>query len=444
MSSNVDIVAVHKFPYAFPTTGPLAEAKFQASMLKLLPESKDEEIEFYVTATNPKVVNGLRRTVMNECTAVALQLSLEDIDTDEEFITVEDLMIRVGLIRLYQTAEVGTVFTLDVKNPSTESDQVFVTSGDLVEQGKPKAAPSCDATYRLTWLRPGKYLKFKAVVVSGRGYEDAKFSLTGCVPAYEHVDYCDTKFLGASGRMEGKVARTRDIIELIKTRAKAEVKVEGRNAEHLLKQKSLTDRDIFSQRILIVPNRQHLEISRASIRPKSEDYDLVLINMKERAVDPRHDGDFLRGYSGMTIQPTEYHLRIRFCENIRATRAMAHACRDLSARLAEIHKGLEGVDLKNLPKESGRVIRKVTVSRDAKVTKICIMEEDHTMGHILAYGVLEMDPNVPNVRAEIEHPLTRVLFIHIVHADPVDIVRKVCQKHIEIYDRMAGVFEAHK
>lgn len=439
MSSTVEVVAVHKFPYEFPTTGPLADAKFQAEILSLLPESKDEEIEFYVKNTNPKVVNGLRRTVTNECTAVAFQLLLEDIDTDEEFIPIEDLINRVGLIRVYQTTKVGTVFTLDVTNPSTETDQLFVTSGSLVESTKGKVTPSCDGTYRLAFLRPGKHLKFKVTVVEGRGYMDAKFSLTGSVPVYEHIDYCDTKFLGASGRMMGNVVRTQDIIDLMRSK---EVKVEGLESARLLKQKSLSIRDIYPLRILIVPNKQHLEISRPSIRPKFEDYDLILINLKERAVDPRKDHEFIMPHSGMTVEPSEYHLRIRFCENIRAREAMVHACKDLSARLREVFEGLEAIDLKNLSKEAGRVTRKVTVTRDGKVVKICIMEEDHTLGHMLAYGVLELDPNVPNVRAEIEHPLTRVLFLHLIHADPIGIVKKVCQKHIEIFDRMATVFLA--
>lgn len=412
----------------------------------MLPPNKDEEIEFYITNTNKCVANGLRRTVTNECTAVSLQLLLENIDTDEEYIPVEDLINRVGLIRLFQTVEVGTEFSLNVTNTSTETDKLFVTSGDLITEGNKKADPPCDATYRLAWLRPGKYLKFKATVVSGRGYEDAKFSLTNSVPAYEHVDYCDAKFLGASGRMEGKVVYTQDLVDLIKEKGSSvNVKVEGIQAESLRKQKNLSIRDIYALRILIIPNKQYLEISRPSIRPKPENYDLVLTNMKDQVVDPRQDHGFVKFYSGMVTQPTEYHLRIRFHGNITATKAMTHACKDLSARLKEVLKGLEDLDSKNLSSgEAGRVMKKVSAVRDGRVTRIRIMEEDHTLGHILAYGVLEMDPNVPNVRPEIEHPLTRVLFLHIMHADPIGIVKKVCQKHIEIFDRMAETFSKIK
>lgn len=427
-------VTVTNYAYEFPKTGPLADAAVQSEILKLLPPNRDQKIGFYLTKTNRAFANALRRTVTNECSAVALQLELDDIITDEKFILVNQLAIRVGLIPIRQDIPPGTTFTLDVKNPSTGTGKMHVYSRDLkLADGKELKGDLFDGTFRLAWLRPGKSLKFaKVTVVKGCGYENAKFSLTNSF-TFMATDHVDVRMLGASGRSVGVQVLAQDLLDLLKEKPSL-VHVGGRLGEQL--RKKATARDIFHlNHIMIIPNKQHLEISPPSIRPKFEDYDLVVMNMRDIEVNPRRDNEFIRVISCMSDEPTEYFMEFRCFGNITPTNLLAHACTDLAERLESISRDAKD----NSPITDGTEPH-VSFQQDGNITTVKIMGEDYSIGHLLTMAALLRVPTIPNIRPEPEHPLTRTLMIRVWHADAKALIIQCCDDYAAHFRRLAGEF----
>jgi len=433
-SHLLEDVTLTNYAYEFPQTGALADPALQAEVLAMLPPNKDQKISFYLSQTHRTFANAIRRTVTNECRAVALQLELEDIVTDEKFILVHQLAIRVGLIPISQDIEPGTTFTLEVKNPDTSTGKLYVYSGDLKYESSPSGkkitTDMFDKTFRLAWLRPGKSLKLaKVVVVQGCGYENAKFSLTNSF-AFMSTDHTDVRMLGASGRSAGVQVLTRDLLDLMKDKS---VTVAGRLGDQLRKG---TARDIFKlHHILVIPNKQHLDIAPPSIRPKFEDYDLVLVNNKDLEVNPRRDNEFIRVISSMSDEPTEYYMEFRCAGNITPVNLLAHACDDLAERLESISK--DAADA--VPATDGAEPH-VSFEQDGNITTMKIMGEDYTIGHLLAMAALIRDPTIPNIRAEPEHPLTRTLMIRIWHADAKSLMIQCCDDYAKHFRRLAREF----
>lgn len=426
-------VTLTDYAYEFPQTGALSDPALQAEVLAMLSPNKDQKISFYLSQTHRTFANAIRRTVTNECRAVALQLELEDIVTDEKFILVYQLAIRVGLIPIQQDLEPGTTFTLEVKNPDTNTGKLYVYSGDLKFESSPsgkKITDAFDKTFRLAWLRPGKSLKMvKVVVVRGCGYENAKFSLTNSF-AFMSTDHTDVRMLGASGRSAGVQVLTQDLLDLMKDKS---VTVAGRLGEQLRKG---TARDVFKlHHILIIPNKQHLGIAPPSIRPKFEDYDLVIMNNKDLEVNPRRDNEFIRMVSSMSDEPTEYYMEFRCAGNIKPVNLLAHACDDLAERLESISKDATEA----VPVTDGAEPH-VSFEQDGNITTMKIMGEDYTIGHLLAMAALIRDPTIPNIRAEPEHPLTRTLMIRIWHADAKSLMIQCCDNYATHFRRLAGEF----
>lgn len=433
-SHLLEDVTLTDYAYEFPQTGALADPALQAEVLAMLPPNKDQKISFYLSETHRTFANAIRRTVTNECRAVALQLDLEDIVTDEKFILVYQLAIRVGLIPISQDLEPGTTFTLEVKNPDTSTGKLYVYSGDLKFESSPSkkaiAPDAFDKTFRLAWLRPGKSLKMARVtVVQGCGYENAKFSLTNSF-AFMSTDHTDVRMLGASGRSVGVQVLTQDLLDLMKEKS---VTVAGRLGEQLRKG---TARDIFKlHHILVIPNKQHVNIAPPSIRPKFEDYDLVIMNNKDLEVNPRRDNEFIRVVSSMSDEPTEYYMEFRCAGNITPINLLAHSCDDLAERLESISK--DATDA--VPVTDGAEPH-VSFEQDGNITTMKIMGEDYTIGHLLAMAALIRDSTIPNIRAEPEHPLTRTLMIRIWHADAKSLMIQCCDDYAKHFRRLADEF----
>lgn len=438
----VEDITTIDYAYEFPKTGTLADPALQAEVLALLPQNKDQKISFYLSRTHRTFANALKRTATNECRMVALQLELEDIITDEKFILVNQLAIRVGLIPIRQDIPVGTTFTLEVKNPSTNTGKLSVYSRDLkLEAGTgaklPHADDLFDGTFRLTWLRPGKSLKLaRVVVVQGCGYENAKFSATNSF-TYMPTDHTDVRMLGASGRSAGVQVLTEDLLDLLKDK---NTLVAGTVGEELrktaLRDTTAARRAVVKlHHIMVIPNKQHLDIAPPSIRPKFDQYDLVVMNKRELEVNPRRDNEYIRVISSLSDEPTEYFMEFRTCGDINPVALLAHACDDLAERLESISKDAQAEALVTDGTEPH-----VSFQQDGNITTVKIMGEDYTIGHLLTMAALIADPTIPNIRPEPEHPLTRTLLIRIWHADAKALIIRCCDENAAHFRRLAGDF----
>ena len=101
--------------------------KHEAQLRELLPDKLKQKIQFVLKNTNTRVANGLRRTIIEEMPIRVLNVDVENIETDEEYLIREQLCDNISLIPLDQEVSDKMIFELDYVNDNAEDrlDDVF-------------------------------------------------------------------------------------------------------------------------------------------------------------------------------------------------------------------------------------------------------------------------------------------------------------------------------
>ena len=131
--------------------------KHEKEIRDLLPTKKRQVISFILRNTNTKIANGIRRTLLEEMKIKILDVEIEDIDTDEEYLIREEFRDRLNLIPIDQSTSIDSTFTLDFVNTNTDQPWSRIHSSDI--------NVSCDGKFSIAELRPGKHLLVKDIYV---------------------------------------------------------------------------------------------------------------------------------------------------------------------------------------------------------------------------------------------------------------------------------------
>jgi DNA-directed RNA polymerase subunit L len=393
---------------------PACLARAQAA----LPPMRDQLFEFEIANTNPYVANAIRRSAVTECQSVALEVRLENIKTNEEYVVLDQLIERIGLIPLDQRVPVDTVFHLECR-PDTVG---YATTAYLVPKTKLVGIPEpFSPTYRLCTLRPGRYLKISEVrVVSGRGHIHAKHVITSWF-RFVPLDLYTVDYLGPSGRTEAKHVLAVDLL------ARMGDVIDGRMAKSPGKPR--TDSDLRDLRVLVIPNPVYYQRAQPSLRPIFSRYDLVFQNPKEEPYSPLAMDDYIKCTSNLVYDPTHYYQCYRTYGTIGARELVIHACTDLIDRMQSMRDSAT----RSLAEPEASGAELVRFVQAEQQNHIRIEGEDHTMGHLIAYEIHCLCPSISYVAAKVDHPLTRQVDIILVHPDPGAIFLQVCDHYIRLF-----------
>lgn len=155
----------------FPLSNEFVEICKKKNVHKLLPKSVPVELYFELHNTTTELANSIRRAYKE---LNVFKLTIEgEFFTDDEFIILEHLKKRIGLIPIRQIK--GMKFSIDMYNNTDTIIPVF--SYMLVNSLKNNTEELMAPGINITDLRPGKTLKMNLGVISGSN--DASFSFPG-------------------------------------------------------------------------------------------------------------------------------------------------------------------------------------------------------------------------------------------------------------------------
>ena len=155
----------------FPFSKEFVELCEEKNVHTLLPKSVPVELYFELHNTCTELANAIRRAYKE---LNVFKLTIEgEFFTDDEFIILEHLKKRIGLIPIRQIK--GTALSIDIYNNADTIIPVF--SHMLVDNLKNNDEEFMAPGINITDLRPGKTLKMNLGVVSGSN--DASFSFPG-------------------------------------------------------------------------------------------------------------------------------------------------------------------------------------------------------------------------------------------------------------------------
>ena len=360
--------------------------KYENEIKALLPKKKRQIISFVIKNTNAKIANGIRRTLIEEMLIKILDVEIEDIDTDEEYLIRDEFRDRINLIPIDQSINVDSTFTIDMVNTDTNAPWSRVYSEDI--HGAP-----CDGNFSIAELRPGKHLKVTDIYVSeGYGYENAKFSPVSGI-RYRPVDYVDVNIVNANGFFNRAMVHVSDVLPA------AKAKKSGTN-----------EINIHNLRILIIPDASYRDMISESYKKKIANYDVVITKKMET-------------HSSMHTMPEMYFLEVETLGTVPAKQLIKQACQSIYDRLKVVRDDLKPYE-KDHETEPGTVVH---VEFTADLVKVNIKNETHTIGEIIAMNVFLLDPSVPLVNKKLIHPLERTVTININHAEPIKILIDACE-----------------
>jgi DNA-directed RNA polymerase subunit L len=373
--------------------------KHEREIKALLPTKKRQVISFVIRNTNPKIANGIRRTLIEELLIKILDVEIEDIDTDEEYLIRDEFRDRVNLIPIDQSINEDSTFIIDFVNTDASVPWTRVYSKDI--HGAP-----CDERFSIAELRPGKHLLVSDIYVrEGFGYENAKYSPV-CGVRYKPLDYVDVNIVGPNGFFSRGMVPISDVL------AGAKAKKSGTN-----------ERNIHELRILVIPDPSYKDMISETYKKKIPNYDVVLTKKVEIV-------------SSMHVMPETYLLEVETLGIIPPKQLIKMACQNIHDRLKAVRDDLIPYK-KDREAEPGTVVR---AEFTPDLTKVHIYNETHTIGEILVVNVFNLDPSVPMVNKKLWHPLKRNITINIDHAEPIKILIDACELGMEQINSIAKAF----
>jgi DNA-directed RNA polymerase subunit L len=379
--------------------------KYEDRLKPLLPTRKREIVSFVLRNTDTPTANGLRRTLIEELPVKILTSTVEDIETDEEFLIRDELLDRIHSTPVDQNLKNDAVFKIDVLNNDTAKRIGHVYSASIVPSSgssRDFAGKLCDTRFRIAELHPGKHLRVNNItVIEGYGYMHANFMLT-CGIRYKPLDFTDVWYVNPRGFIERGMTRTADVLAATK---------------------GFNDITIHDERVLYIPNKSCEDHMSEAGKGRISNFSTII----------KKDVKF---YSSSTSHPTEYLLEVETTGTVPGRQLIKKACLNIVERLKGISKSLE-VYLKDpdaVP--DGDVIANITPT----VTKVELKGETHTIAEILVYNVQKLDPMVANIGKHIIHPMNRTVVINISHSEPIRILMDACKLGVTNYEKISSAF----
>lgn len=383
---------------------------------KLLPNIEREKVSFYLKNVNVSVANAIRRVICGELPIKYLTCDIHDINTNEEFIKLEELINRINFIPINQDIPDDMQFSLSVVNSDAKQRYKIVHSSDIVIKTDNFPQKIFAETFRLAELNPTKYLSIpKIKVVKDFGFNYAASCLTLDFEYYI-IDYISVKFVNEQANFVSKRVSTTELINLFK-----KYKV----------QTTATFDNLFKKKILVIPNKSYQKRLTAKQLKNISTFDIVLENPESFEVTSLNvDDKFLKNYQSAETTPKHFYMSFQTYGNISADKLLPLAKLNISARLNNFRKEL----LKYINGDQTSEI--VNIIQDNIKTKIIIRGEDHTMGNLLSQMIFELDPNIGLINTPLIHPLNRTIILNIIHPQAIKITMDAVDKLLTIFQEI--------
>ena len=367
--------------------------KHEAQLKALLPEKLKQRISIVLKNTNTRVANGLRRTIIEEMPIKVLNVDVENIETDEEYLIRDQLCDHIALIPLDQDVPNNMVFELDYVNDNAEDRLDDVFSEDIYKQSGSGPSTPFGLRFKLAEMHPTKHLRVKDIhVIEGYGYTHAKFIPVGAVN-YEILDYIEITEITDRGFLAKQMVKTSDVLAATK---------------------GFNERTIHNERILVIPHSSHKAKVPAERAIRLNKFSIT-INKK------------LRYWNSSEVHPEVFRLTFNTLGNYPAKKLIKDGCKNICNRLQDVYDHLEPFLKDHMAPPSHLVHARITPD----ITHVDIYGETHTIGEILIYNVWRIDPNVALVNKTLIHSLERDITINIIHGDPIRILMDACKMGID-------------
>ena len=139
----------------------------------------------------------------------------------------------------------------------------------------------------------------------------------------------------------------------------------------------MKERNIHKERILIIPHSSH----KAQVPTERA----IRLNRFTITISKK-----LRYWNSSEVHPETFRLTFNTLGNISGKKLIKDGCKNIMARLQDVHDHLEPFLKDHTALPSHLVHARITPD----ITHVDIFEETHTIGEILIYNVWRIDPNI--------------------------------------------------
>lgn len=348
---------------------------------KVLPEKVPEYITFTIN-TNAKVANAIRRTLLDEIKAKALDAG--EVETNDIYILKDELRENIGLIPIDQTIPIGAKFSLAVENNKTNILPV------KSRQIRTSIKNPFNSRIELCSLNPGKRVQIKNIsVVEGRGRNHAKFSLVSTV-GYKMLDYMNVYYLNEKNKEESYTLTTEQVQKITKTK------------------------NVMDKKILIIPTKEQKSYMSEKLKARLKYYDIIV------DPDPKLKLKELHNYQSTEYIANKFQIKIRTLGTIDPLKLLEMCYGTILQELNFIY------NMKSFA---------VDVSESKGVFHFHIKNSSYTLGEAINYTVYEMNPDIPLCNITKHDPVSNTIIVNIKHIAAEKIFKSAVKHLIEIFER---------
>jgi len=414
-----EIVQLYSITKCVPNFDKGIFAPYKKQLENLFTDRKKFAVSFDLVGCMDKVANAIRRTIMGELDIKALTFDPTIIQTNVDFLIIDELLDRIHYLPISQTTPLDTVFSINAVNKGSEIQTLYSES---ITSNKSENEDVISKRFRLAELRTGNYLHIpKITVESGKGSEHSRFSLS-CDYTFDNTDYMDASIINSKGNRIRKRILVSELFDLLHQKSKSNKSSKNTRADRLM---------LLGKKILVIPNKDYEKLIDEDERVKIDlaKYDEILVN-QDSNIKPE---DFLQERSSFMSESSEFRMCFWISNQIAPEDLIPMTCDNLITRLNNILTAMHSLKGSIGAYDSIRVRSEpVNILHKEEMTTVdlwCldIMNETHTIGELLVKQIYLLDPDIPFVKKHMDHPKDNQVTIQILHPDSL----KLCINALE-------------
>lgn len=387
---------------------------YKKKLEALYTDRKRYVVSFDLIGVSDKIANAIRRTIMGELPIKALTFDPVMVQTNAEFIIIDELLDRIQCLPLRQDVPDGTTLSVSAVNRGQDVDVLYSSSLNSEYVSK---------RFRLAELRPGNYLRIPEIkVVTGFGRDHSMFSLSNKYH-YSNLDYMDVHVVNAKGNRLTKRILVQELFGLISPKSSV-CSLEDKIALH-------------RKRVLVIPNKDYRSLIDADEQAKIDvaKYDHVIVNTTDSA-------DFLQERSSFVSSSTEFRMSFHLTGQIEPMLLLPMTCDNLRERLLHIKNDILGISTDEGSFGIVRIrVKPATFqhgeeSVSVPMFELLVTDETHTIGEMLVTAIYERDPDIAFVRKRMDHPKDTRVYIDIIHPEARKILLDSIDDCISVFEKI--------
>ena len=142
----------------------------------LLPNMNKESISFDIINSNEAFANAIRRTFNDELPTKCLETLYHNVNTNDKFILIDNIIERINLISILQTIDISTIFSLNMHNDT--NDIINIYTKDLINKNKNDKTQYFNLNIQICSLRPNRHLNITNIHPGiNYGYNNSIYSI---------------------------------------------------------------------------------------------------------------------------------------------------------------------------------------------------------------------------------------------------------------------------